>query len=546
MRIISVLAIMILISAPLGFVSAQEAHEHADHVSASSGPSVSDPNLSVNRVGDGLLLPTAMAFVDDDRILVLEKDNGTVRMLVDGVLQDEPVLDVAVANENERGMLGIATSVENDTTLVFLYFTESGGGIDGDDSGGVEPAGNRLYRYELDDNRLVNPKLLLDLPSTPGPRYNGGPVLVGPDGLVYVIIGDVEGHATQVQNFENGSAADGSSGILRVGKDGEVPPAVIGTGVFGKYYYAYGIRNSFGMDFDPVTGKLWDTENGPASGDEINLVEQGFNSGWRDVFGMASIATLDDLVLFNTLSKYSDPELAWIEPVAPTALTFLDSDKLGSEYQNDMFVGDILNGALYRFDLNEDRTALSLAGVLSDRIVDTPSENEGATFGSGFGGITDIKVGPDGHLYVLSLIDGAVFRISPSEGVEQPTRQQPSEIPPPIHNDRELALDLLIERFAVALDNDSCFDHSDRRKLGNVLFKIIKDIFGENELRIERLERVLDHIIEDCQDDNEDERVSNEDREDNRGRGQGNGGVNGNDDNRGRSGNDGGDDEDDD
>src|SRR5688572_7090281 len=163
MRIVSVLALMILISAPLGFVSAQEAHEHADHVSASSVPSVSDPNLSVNRVGDGLLLPTAMAFVDDDRILVLEKDNGTVRMLVDGVLQDEPVLDVAVANENERGMLGIATSVENDTTFVFLYFTESGGGIDGDDSGGVEPAGNRLYRYELDDNRLVNPKLLLEL-----------------------------------------------------------------------------------------------------------------------------------------------------------------------------------------------------------------------------------------------------------------------------------------------------------------------------------------------------------------------------------------------
>lgn len=410
MRLFVVLMIALVLAGPAYYASAQQ-----------SGPAVADTDLDIEQVEDGLVLPTAMAFLDEDTMIVLEKDNGTVRMVRDGELQEEPMLDVAVANDNERGMLGVAVSRENaSTTYVFLYFTESGGGSDGDDLSGVAPAGNRLYRYELQDDRLVNPKLLLDLPATPGPRYNGGPVVIGPDGLVYVMVGDVEGHATQAQNFEDGPAADGTSGILRVGKNGEAPPSVIGTSAFGKYYYAYGIRNSFGMDFDPVTGALWDTENGPATGDEINRVDAGFNSGWRDVQGMASEEDLPGLVLFNARSHYSDPEFAWTEPVGPTAIAFLDSSRLGSQYENDIFVGDINNGALYRFDLNSDRTALELSGSLDDMVADTPAENQAVTFGTGFGGITDIKVGPDGNLYVLSFIDGAIYQIDPASGNDQP------------------------------------------------------------------------------------------------------------------------------
>jgi len=377
-----------------------------------AGPSVDDQNLSVEMVDDGLALPTAMAFVDEDRILVLEKDKGTVRLIEDGELQSEPLLDVAVANDNERGMLGIAISRENaSTTYVFLYFTESGGGMDGDDKQDVPPAGNRLYRYELQSDQLVNRKLLLDLPALPGPRYNGGPVAVGTDNNVYVIIGDVEGHRTKVQNFEDGPAADGTSGVLRIGKNGELPEPVIGSGTFGKYYFAYGIRNSFGLAFDPETNMLWDTENGPSFGDEINLVDAGFNSGWRDTQGKANQSDLADLVLFNSRSHYSDPEFSWTEPVGPTALAFLNSSELGEEYQNDMFVGDINNGAVYRFELNGNRDALVLEGALADKVADTPAESDAAVFGTGFGGITDIKTGPDGNLYVLSFIDGSVFRI---------------------------------------------------------------------------------------------------------------------------------------
>jgi aldose sugar dehydrogenase len=404
------ITLTLLFSSGYNFAVAQEAEI------TGGTPSVNDINLKVEQVVSGLVSPTSMAFLDEDTILVLEKDNGRVMMIENGELQPEPLLDVAVANDGERGMLGAAVSRENETTTyVFLYFTESGGGVDGDDMQGVLPAGNRLYRYELQGDQLVNPKILLDLPAVPGPRYNGGPVVIAPDNNVYVIIGDVGGHATRVQNFENGSAADGTSGILRIGKNGEVPEPVIGTGSFGKYYFAYGMRSSYGMNFDPLTGMLWDTENGAPFVDEINLVEAGFNSGWKDVQGMVPPDnSLTGLVMLNPESHYSNPEFTWTEPVDPTALEFLNSSALGEEYENDMFVGDISNGAIYRFELNENRSAFALEGTLDDTIANTPEEAEDAIFGTGFGGITDIKTGPDGYLYILSSVDGTLFRVVPA------------------------------------------------------------------------------------------------------------------------------------
>src|SRR5687768_16290377 len=98
MRIVSILLLLLVISVPIVYANAQETHEHAEHAAEGTEPSVSDSSLVVSRLEDGLLLPTAMTFVDEDTILVLEKDNGTVRVIEDGVLQDEPALDVAVAN----------------------------------------------------------------------------------------------------------------------------------------------------------------------------------------------------------------------------------------------------------------------------------------------------------------------------------------------------------------------------------------------------------------------------------------------------------------
>ena len=120
----------------------------------------------------------------------------------------------------------------------------------------------------------------------------------------------------------------------------------------------------------------------------------------------------EDLFNFAGKAKYSDPEFVWKQTVAPTALKFLNSTKLGSQYANTIFVGDVKTGNLYNFKLDTDRKVLLLKPPLNDKVADTPDEIQSAVFGQGFGVITDIQVGPDGYLYILG-ITGNIYRIVP-------------------------------------------------------------------------------------------------------------------------------------
>jgi glucose/arabinose dehydrogenase len=392
---------------------------HAAYVRArpeSSGQVLIDPSLKVETIfKDGLKGPTTgMAFLGPNDILVLEKNTGKVQRILNGNLQENPLLQVNVGTQVELGLLGIATSNNQEgKTSVFLYYSEA-------NSSGVV-VGNRLYKYELVDNRLVNPLLLLNLPAT-SPilghenNHNGGKVVIGPDNNVYVIVGDVGGRMGNIQNIMRGNSPDGTSGILRVTQDGKsVDDGPFGSSVPNILYYAYGIRNSFGFDFDPVTGNLWDSENGGIDKDEINYVYPGFNSGWRKAMGMA-LQRFDpnqDLFSFEGKGNYSDPEFVWKVTVAPTALKFLNSTKLGTQYENTIFVGDVKTGNLYNFKLDSDRKQLLLEPPLNDRVADTPDEVQSVVFGQGFGVITDIQVGPDGYLYILG-INGSIYRIVPA------------------------------------------------------------------------------------------------------------------------------------
>ncbi len=373
-------------------------------------PMLVDPKLKVEVVAEGLDFPTTIAFLGKNDILVLEKSKGTVTRIINGTIPSEPLLKVNIASQVERGMLGIAVSKNvNSSTYVFLYFTEVTNSAKNDNKGVLS---NRVYRYELVANKLVNPKLLLDLPATPGPRHNGGAITIGNDSNLYVPIGDVDGHTTEVQNIVDGGPPDGTGGILRITQDGLPAPSIIGDSGPAKKYYAYGIRNSFGLDFDPLSGKLWDTENGAGFSDEINLVEPGFNSGWLKVQGKApQDFDYSQLVNFEGKGKYRDPEFTWVDTVGPTKIKFFTSDKLGKEYENDMFVSDVHHGRIYHFDLNENRDGLILSGRLSDKVADTDGETNDIIFGSNFGGISDMAIGPDGYLYLASLARGTIYRV---------------------------------------------------------------------------------------------------------------------------------------
>jgi glucose/arabinose dehydrogenase len=148
-----------------------------------------DPKLHIREVVSGLSTPTAMAFIGLRDILVLQKDNGRVRRVTDGVLQGGAVLDVADDIASERGLLGIAVHPDFPATpFIYLYYTQSS--TSGDSNG--SPLANRVYRYTWNGSALVSPQLILDLPVTPGPNHDGGTITFGPDGKLYVVIGDLK------------------------------------------------------------------------------------------------------------------------------------------------------------------------------------------------------------------------------------------------------------------------------------------------------------------------------------------------------------------
>ena len=411
-------------------------------------PTMADPHLKAQVIFRGLKYPTTMAFLGPNDTLVTEKDAGTVRRIVNGTQLQQPLLNVSVATYGHRGMLGIAVAPHTSTTIqrnpngsynnattsneyIFLYYTQAKMHTSDDITEGEQPLGNRLYRYELSDNnsKLVNPKLLLDLPAVPGAIGNGGKIAIGPDNNVYITIGDVgiKGHNTKAQNIQNGSEPDGTSGILRVDQDGKpINPGIVGNKFPLNLYFSYGIWNSFGLAFDPVTGILWDTQIGLPFGDEINLVNPGFNSGYNKIDGIwlhghsidqtekQQIAPIHptDLVDFARKGKYHPPQFTRFRKVVPTGIAFLNSDKLGNLYKNDMFVGDVKNGNVYHFKLNTKRLGLVLpAGPIADGIANSSDSLDQIVFARGFGGITDIKFNPyDGYLYILAF-DGTIYRI---------------------------------------------------------------------------------------------------------------------------------------
>src|SRR5919109_1611948 len=305
-----------------------------------SGPGLYDDRLALELVAEGLDSPTSMRFLDDGSILVLEKNSGQVRVVLDGKLLEEPVIQVEAATDAEQGLLGIAIwNEKNDTTSVFLYLTENY----------ENKTRNLVYKYIYDENKktLENKTLVLDLPSEPGPFHNGGKIAIGPrDGYMYAVIGDVSGGGGMLDNQIPGRAPNDKSVILRVDRHTGTPvednnPFYNYTGSMEKLrrYFAYGIRNSFGMAFDPITGKLWITENGDHAHDEINTVERGFNSGWHKIMGpigRTNVTVQNDLVIFYG-AKYADPIFSWHTPSGVKDIESLNSTKLGEKYRGNLF-----------------------------------------------------------------------------------------------------------------------------------------------------------------------------------------------------------------
>ncbi len=434
-------------------------------------PIVLDSNFKIEEFVSGLFVPVNMEFVDND-LLVLEKNTGTVRLIKDNKLLDSPVLDVEVSNYGEHGLLGI-TSVDNS---VYLFFTEAyhdggralenriymytwngnelvdpvllkkipgfereylGGELVSDLEGTVYAVTGENYKIGLLQNHLKDESYrhfssvagadekdrrtishsfehLLSCTKISFQQYTTNPfgwqseqpdLSENPLELnIFNILGNLDSCLRQFsyENFSNGHWEDTST-IIQVDPEGE--------------YAAIGIRNSFGLAVDPQTGFLWDTENGPDVYDEINLVEKKFNSGWAVIQGPSYEKSLPIISEYSEYS-YSEPEFSWEIPVGVTAIEFPNSNDF-LKYQDYLFVADTNNGIIYKFKLDESRTKFEFNSPhLQDNVLNMLKDSSGnepmdeIVFAKNLGLISDMKFGPDGALYVISLMEGKIYKIS--------------------------------------------------------------------------------------------------------------------------------------
>jgi uncharacterized repeat protein (TIGR01451 family) len=464
-----------------------------------SGPSMLDPHLFVNTVVSGLSQPTMMAFLSNNDFFVLEKNTGKVQRVTNGVLQG-PVLDLAVNSASERGLLGIALHPNFFLNgYVYLYWTKSSTGADSTNTADVATLANRLDRYIWNGSTLVFDRNLITLRAYQADagqqlrgNHNGGILRFGPDGKLYLIMGD-NGRRGFLQNNQMGPVPDDQYGgpepddahltgfILRLNDDGSTPTnnpffnaPTLFTGQAAmniRKLYAYGVRNSFGMMFDPLSGNLWTEENGDDCCDEINHVTAGFNGGWVQIIGPVSriaqykqIETTygtgdlqqlrwppsliadtpaDALARLYVIpgSHYADPEFSWKYAVAPSTIGFVQGRGLGARYEGNLFVGAsrtfLSGGYLFRFKLSSNRQHLSFDDSrLNDLVADNIdkfdiTESETLLAGQNFGITTDIETGPNGDVFVVSNTDGKVYEISGAQpAVYVASLDGAQEVPP--------------------------------------------------------------------------------------------------------------------
>jgi glucose/arabinose dehydrogenase len=464
-----------------------------------------DPNLQVTAVlSAGITQPIGIVFLGPSDYLVLEKGSGQVKRVIGGVIQSQPVLDLAVNSASERGLLSMVLHPNFPATPhVYVRWTESSTGMDTNTISEVPLLGNRLDRFLWNGSTLSFDRNLIMLrarqtdnvpvpghPGTENPRengnHNGGPMEFGPDGKLYLFTGDV-GRRGRLQNLPTGPfltapfvddtfggpASDNahlSGVILRLNDDGSTPAdnpflaagAAIGgeAGANLRKVFSYGHRNGFGMAFDPYSGHLWETENADDAFSEVNRVVPGMNGGWIQIAGplsrfsqfkiiettqfgsalqqvrypptrLAYSAALAMARMFMPPgATYVDPDFSWKYEVAPSGTAFIRGTALGAEYDGTLWIGSARSfeqvggtgGSLYRFRMTPDRLHVDVSADsrLADRVADNlfrpqkfdPTESESLIVGRGFGTTTDIKQGPDGNLYVVSITDGAIYRIS--------------------------------------------------------------------------------------------------------------------------------------
>ncbi|HEV3474534.1 MAG TPA: PQQ-dependent sugar dehydrogenase [Actinomycetota bacterium] len=281
---------------------------------------------------------TAFAFTPGgNEIFYVERFSGEIRRAaVDGAADRRWAKIGGVATQGEQGVLGIALDPQWDSgpdqQWVYVYYTER------------RPLRNRIVRLRKTGKRVVRQRLA-SIPATT--FHDGGVIHFGPDGKLYAVTGD----AGQPERAQQPSNLGGK--VLRLEENGNRPGD---NPIAGSKAFSIGHRNSFGFAFDPQTGSLWQTENGPDCDDEVNLVLPGHNYGWGPASDCPNIS--------ESGSDPQQPELTFNPLIAPTGAAFCKGCGLGPGVEGDLVMGSYLPDRIYNLSLNAGRNAIDGQDVL--------------------------------------------------------------------------------------------------------------------------------------------------------------------------------------
>jgi glucose/arabinose dehydrogenase len=336
-------------------------------------PVTSWADVTARPILTGLDQPVGFTFGPGRTLWYVEKATGEIRVVDLATRTDRLFYRVPGVNaEGERGLLGIALHPDfPGTPWVYVYVTRRAGG----------ELRNQILRIREEDGVGVRRRAIFSAPVGTRTNHNGGRILFGPDGMLYAVVGDAADPATSQDLTDEDRGK-----LLRMTPGGRAPA----TNPTDALWFAYGLRNSFGFAFDPRTGRLWETDNGPACNDEINLIRKGANYGWGPT------ATCDGAAPRNTNRDGPDPvlpRLTLVDTIGITGVAFCEGCGLGRRSEGRMFFGAVNDGTIRRATLNDRRTDIRRFGPIYDH----PR------------GVISIEVGPRGRLYFSDMT--GVYRL---------------------------------------------------------------------------------------------------------------------------------------
>jgi aldose sugar dehydrogenase len=339
MKRIAVLAVLaaVLTTATSGWVAAGASPERSAEPSA--------PTLKAVAVKSGLANPAGFTFMPDGRILYGERNTGRIMLLNPNTGKLSVLYTISKVKSNgEQGLLGLAVDPGwPKKPFVYAYATRQ-----------VSSLQNQILKIKVADDQGISRKIIWRLDTTAGTYHDGGHLDFGPDGKLYVVVG--EGH-----NSANAQDLTVDAGkLLRMNRNGGVPKD---NPFDGSRIFTYGLRNSFGFAFDPESGTLWETENGPECVDEINVEQAGENHAWGPHETCSGTAPV------NTNQDGPEPRvlpLRWFTPtIAPTGLAFCEGCQITGA-DGTLFFGANNTGEIRQITPTADRLDVASMSVVLD------------------------------------------------------------------------------------------------------------------------------------------------------------------------------------